>query len=257
MLIFVARPLAVWLCLLAVPLHAARDRVHRLGRPARRGADRAGAVPADGRHAAGRAAVQRRLRRRAGSLLMQGSTIGLVARRLGVAMPDPDDEPRAACGVPRLRSSTRPRRSARSASSTACRRPPMRRCRSADWMAARCSARRWPATACAWDRQRWSCANSPTGASAASAWASNRPDPRRTANESIATPAGVAADDAHRLRGRRARHARSRAARRTSLRAAGRRHGARAGAERHAGRRRCRLAGEPRPTACSTSPRTT
>jgi hypothetical protein len=53
LLIGVARPAAVWMCLRPLSLHAPRDLVHRLGRPARRGAGRAGAVSDDGRPAAG------------------------------------------------------------------------------------------------------------------------------------------------------------------------------------------------------------
>ena len=65
-LIFVARPLAVWLCLHPVPLPAPGDRLHLLGRPARRRLD-----PAR-HHAAARRAgerprhLQHRLHRRAG-----------------------------------------------------------------------------------------------------------------------------------------------------------------------------------------------
>ena len=60
-LMLVARPLAAVICLLPVPLSAQGSRLHRLGRHARRGADRARAVPAARRAAAGLVAVPHRV----------------------------------------------------------------------------------------------------------------------------------------------------------------------------------------------------
>ena len=86
-LIFVARPFAVWLCLLPFDFQRREGGLHLLGRPARRGLDPA-------RHRA----ADRRPRRRPvffntafiivlASLLVQGWTMGLVARRLGLVVP--------------------------------------------------------------------------------------------------------------------------------------------------------------------------
>ena len=44
-LILVARPIAIWLCLAPVPLHQQRDHLHRLGRASRRRVDPAGDRP--------------------------------------------------------------------------------------------------------------------------------------------------------------------------------------------------------------------
>ena len=87
----------------AVPLLGARDLVHRLGRPARRGADRAGAVPAAGRHPAGDAAVQRRLRRRAGVAAGAGHDDRPGGPCAGRGDARPAGRTRDARGVPRLR----------------------------------------------------------------------------------------------------------------------------------------------------------
>jgi cell volume regulation protein A len=94
-LIFVARPVAVWLCLW--PLRFSRAETAFIAWVGLRGAVPivlalfpllAGVAQAQVLFNAAFVVVLV-------SLLLQGSTIGWAARRLGVALPDRDDEPRA------------------------------------------------------------------------------------------------------------------------------------------------------------------
>ena len=80
-LMFVARPVAVFLCLCAVSVSAAGKDLHLLGRPARRGGDLPCLDPAAGRSAERRGLFRHRLRRRAGV----AAGAGLDARLGGAA----------------------------------------------------------------------------------------------------------------------------------------------------------------------------
>ena len=87
----IARPAAVFLCLCAVPLQPAREAVHLLGRPARRGRHLPRLDPA-----AGRACPTRTIYFDVAfvvvlvSLLVQGWTIAPAARLLRIALPRAD-----------------------------------------------------------------------------------------------------------------------------------------------------------------------
>ena len=168
-LIFVARPVAVWLCLLPfrftaretwfiswVGLRGAVPIVLALF-PLMAGTPHAGFLF----NIAFMVVLT--------SLLTQGSTIGLVARKLGVALPDPTDEKQ-------VRAVFRdfpldPRTMVVSICAfMACPCRPMQRCRWATGWRRSCAACRWRAMWCGWGRQRWWCVRLTEAGSRVSVW---------------------------------------------------------------------------------------
>ena len=94
-LMLIARPAAVFLCLAPFGFQLAREAVHLLGRPARRGRDLPRLDPAAGRLAGGATSISTSPSWWCcSSLLVQGWTVALAARKLDMSFARNDPLPR-------------------------------------------------------------------------------------------------------------------------------------------------------------------